>query len=494
MQLARIIFIFGFFGLEVAFAVPNIVLMISDDQGWDGLSVQMHPEMTDSKSDFYLTPRLEELADQGMRFSAAYSPSTVCSPTRASLQTGMSPAKNHWTKAAPIYTAAHNFPLVPVQHRKELFEEEVTIGEVLQSAGYKTAHYGKWHLQGGGPAKHGYDESDGETSNRDALPLNNPDNPLDVIGMSERALNFMQRANEEGRPFFVQISYYPLHEQQNASPETITRVKQRSVGRIHHDVLVAAVTEDLDTGVGVIMDGVEQLGLGDNTYVIYMGDNGQRSYEHTNVCEVGSDCRLRESNAALLGAKGNLSEGGIRVPFIIKGPGIEEDSWSHARMVGYDLFPTFAEWAGIDKKNLPEGIEGGSFAGILKNNGAGQIERPRPELVFHFPHYQDGAPQSAVYLDEYKLIKFYEINKTALFNIFLDIGERENLAMRIPEKAKELEVLLDEYLVFIDADIPAVNLNYNSSKPRAIRANGMGGKVIYNPSMEVNNIYYPNAQ
>ena len=136
---------------------PNIVLMISDDQSWYGLSMQMHPEMPNSKSDFYHTPRLEELASQGMRFSDAHSPATVCSPTRASLQTGMSPAKNHWTKAAPIATAINNFPLIPVQHRKALHEEETTIGEVLQATGYRTAHYGKWHLAGGGPAAHGYD-------------------------------------------------------------------------------------------------------------------------------------------------------------------------------------------------------------------------------------------------------------------------------------------------------------------------------------------------
>ncbi len=253
---------------------PNIVLMLSDDQSWYGLSVQMHPDMPNSKSDFYHTPRLEELASQGMRFSAAYAPATVCSPTRMSLQSGMSPAKNHWTKAASIVTASNNYPMIPVQHRKVIGEEEITIGEVLQAAGYTTAHYGKWHLFGGGPAEHGYDESDGETANRNADPLNDPDNPLDVIGMSERALDFMRRADEANQPFFVQLSYYPLHVPENASPETIARVEARPSGEIHSRVLKAAITEDLDTGVGVIMDGVERLGLSDNTYVIYMGDNG----------------------------------------------------------------------------------------------------------------------------------------------------------------------------------------------------------------------------
>ena len=244
---------------------PNIVLMISDDQAWYGTSVQMHPDMPNSKSDFYRTPRLEELASQGMRFTDAYAPATVCSATRASLQTGMTPAKNHWTKAAPIATASNNFPLIPIQHRKALSTEEITIGEVLQAAGYRTAHYGKWHLLGGGPAMHGYDESDGETGNANADPLNDPDNPLDVIGMSERALDFMRRADEANEPFFAQISYYPLHVQQNASPETIARVEARPKGEVHSNVLIAAITEDLDTGVGVLMDGLGDLGLSDNT-------------------------------------------------------------------------------------------------------------------------------------------------------------------------------------------------------------------------------------
>ena len=365
---------------------PNIVLMLSDDQSWYGLSVQMHPDMENSRSDFYHTPRLEELASQGMRFSDAYAPATVCSPTRASLQTGMSPAKNKWTKAAPVMNASNNFPMLPVQHRRELYEEETTIGEVLQAAGYRTAHYGKWHLAGGGPAAHGYDESDGETANEDADPFDDPENPLDVIGMSERALDFMRRADDAGEPFFVQISYYPLHVEQNASPDTIARVEARPRGEIHSHVLIAAITEDLDTGVGVVMDGLEELGLADNTYLIYMGDNGHREKDN-NMPNNRAD-----NPAPLVGDKGNVSEGGIRVPFIIRGPGIEANSWSRVPMVGYDMFPTYAEWAEIDPSDLPTGIEGGSFASVLANGGVGEIERPQEGLVFHFPHYQAGTP------------------------------------------------------------------------------------------------------
>jgi arylsulfatase A len=462
---------------------PNIVLMLSDDQSWYGLSVQMHPDMGNARSDFYHTPRLEELASQGMRFSDAYAPATVCSPTRASLQTGMSPAKNRWTKAAPIADASNNLPLIPVQHRKVLSAEETTIGEVLQSSGYRTAHYGKWHLAGGGPAMHGYDESDGETANRDADPLSDPDNPLDVIGMSERALDFMRRADEANEPFFVQLSYYPLHVQGNASPDTIARVEARPKGEIHSNVLIAAITEDLDTGAGVIMDGLEELGLADNTYLIYMGDNGHRTGDN-NMPNNRAD-----NPAPLVGDKGNVSEGGIRVPFIIRGPEIEANSWSRVPIVGYDLFPTYAEWAEIETADLPAGIEGGSIASVLENGGAGDIERPHNELVFHFPHYQAGSPQSAIRVGNYKLIKYYEGNLTALFDLSIDIGEKQNLVDRMPEKAAELEARLDAYLASVDADIPVINPHFDPSAPPSFT--GTGAFRAYRPTIDVKRLYYP---
>ena len=185
----------------VAQKQPNFIFMLSDDQGWDGLSVQMHDAIPGSKSDFYQTPNLEKLARQGMRFSAAYSPSPVCSPTRCSLQTGKSPAQNRWTKAAPIKTAADGYKLIPPMHGKNLSNGETTIAKMLKQAGYATAHYGKWHLGGGGPGNHGYDVHDGNTGNRDAAPFIDP-NPVDIFGMSRRANAFMEENTEAGKPVF----------------------------------------------------------------------------------------------------------------------------------------------------------------------------------------------------------------------------------------------------------------------------------------------------
>lgn len=460
---------------------PNIVFLQSDDQSWYGLSVQMHPDMPNSKSDFYRTPRLEELAGQGMRFSAAYAPATVCSPTRMSLQSGMTPARNQWTKAHPIATAESNYRMIPEQHHKSIRDEVVTIGEVLQQAGYTTAHYGKWHLDGGGPERHGYDESDGNTGNAEADPLNDPDNPLDVVGMSERALDFMRRADEAGKPSFVHVSYYPLHRQFNAAPKTKARAEARPAGKIHSDIELAAVTEDLDMGVGVMMDGLDRLGLADNTYVIYMGDNGHRPSD--------DNVRTNDPNtpAPLLGAKGNVSEGGIRVPFIIRGPGIEANSWSRVPIVGWDLFTTYAEWAEIDPGDLPDGIEGGSIVPVLENGGVGEVQRPIPGLVFHFPHYQAGTPQSAIRVGEYKLIKYFETNQTVLFDIANDIGERHNLAPAMPGKAAELEALLDEYLESVDADMPIMNPDYDPAGESRV------GTRNYDLSIDPRWVYFPGS-
>lgn len=163
---------------------PNFLFLLSDDQDWTGLSVETHPDLPGTKSVVMQTPSIAKLANEGMRFSAAYAPSPVCSPTRISIQTGMSPAQLHWTKAAPTFGATAGYKLVAPTLRKSIRRDETTIAELLKSAGYATAHYGKWHINGGGPEQHGYDASDGETGNGDAAPYKG-DNPVDIFGMGE---------------------------------------------------------------------------------------------------------------------------------------------------------------------------------------------------------------------------------------------------------------------------------------------------------------------
>jgi arylsulfatase A-like enzyme len=443
----------------IAFAVdqPNVILMLSDDQGWGGLSVAMHPDHPGAKSTIFQTPNIERLASQGMRFSAGYAPASVCSPTRISLQTGRSPASLHWTKAAPA-EEGHKF--TEPRLIKSIAANETTIGEILREAGYATAHYGKWHIAGGGPEKHGYDESDGDTGNENAYQFKDP-NPVDIFGMAERTEAFMAKCQDTGKPFFIQLSWNALHAAENALEATKAKYANVSAGNNAKQSSVAAITEDLDTGVGRVMESVDKLGLTDTTYVIYMSDNG-----------AGGGKRI-----GLNGGKGTMWEGGIRVPFIVRGPGVAANSWCDIPVVGYDLYPTFCEWAGVSSGKLPKAIEGGSIASLLANNGKGEVKRAREELVFHFPHYQsdDDGPHSAIRQGDLKLIHFYESDRDVLFDLSKDISEQHDLATEQSRDATMLKKRLMTYLQDVDAQFATPNPDYDPNAEPVARKGGKGG-------------------
>lgn len=436
---------------------PNIVLMLSDDQGWNGLSVAMHPNVPGAKGDIYHTPHLERLAAQGMRFSSGYAPAPVCSPTRISLQTGKTPARLHWTKAAP---PEEGHKLIEPQLIKQIDSRETTIGEILRSAGYATAHYGKWHIRGGGPGEHGYDEHDGDTGNEQAFKFTDP-NPVDIFGMADRAAAFMDKSAKAGKPFFVQLSWNALHASENAMKATLAKYRRQLAGSNDRQIAVAAITEDLDAGVGKVLEAIDRLDLAKNTYVIYMSDNG-----------AGGAGGGGGNRKALHGGKGGVWEGGIRVPFIVRGPGVEPNSWCHTPVVGYDLLPTFCQWAGVPANQLPKGLEGGSIAGLLANAGKGEVKRPGEGLLFHFPHYQgEDGPQSALVVGNLKVMRFYEDQRVALFDLSKDIGERDDLSQRMPGETKHLVALLDKALAQADAQMPMPNPNYDPAKPAMSKKN-----------------------
>jgi arylsulfatase A len=443
---------------------PNIILLLADDQGWDGLSVEMAPGVAGSRGAIYETPNLEKFAAQGMRFSNAYAPAPVCSPTRISLQTGRSPAALHWTKAAPPEPGRKLREPTLV---KQIEAAEVTIGELLKRAGYRTAHYGKWHIRGGGPGQHGYDEHDGDTANENAYEFRDP-NPVDIFGMADRAAAFMAKSQAAGKPFFIQLSWNALHASENALEATLAKYAQRLGGRDDRRTSVAAITEDLDTGVGRVLAAIDRLGLAGTTYVIYTSDNGSG----------GGGGKGGGRAGGLSGGKGSVWEGGVRVPFIIRGPGIAADSWCHVPIVGYDLLPTFCEWAGVPAASLPKAVEGGSIAGLVAHEGRGTVARPRDELLFHFPHYQSGhTPHSAIRVGNLKLIKLYEDDSVRLFDLDADRGERDDLAATRPAAAVRLRRRLEESLAAVQAQLPSPNPDFDPARPPAPAKRGKrGGK------------------
>jgi arylsulfatase A-like enzyme len=436
---------------------PNVILILADDLGWGATSVKMDPAIKQSASDFIQTPNIERLAESGVVFSQAYAPHPNCSPTRASILTGKSPAQLRFTdiikrNTGPLYEGNH---LLPPMHINQLPDEEITIAEWIKrhNPNYSAAHFGKWHIGDKGPSVHGFDVGGGPTGNREGTG-NPPDDPKRIFSITEQGMGWMEKQHENGNPFYLQLSHYATHRGIESQPSTLQNVEERQPGERHKHERFAAMTEDLDEGVGMLLDKVKELGIENNTYIIFTSDNG--TYPTNNPQNI---------NGPLHGWKATLWEGGIRVPFIVDGPGIQQGQ-SDEPVVGYDIFATVSDWLNID--GLPRNVEGGSLARILDNSSEeATIDRPRDFLAFHFPHYQlqkGNHPVSAIIKDDFKLLKFYETGNLRLYDLDEDINESRNLAYRKPDLTRQLHEQLNRYLNEIDAALPVVNKNYDADK------------------------------
>lgn len=435
-------------------APPNFVVILAEAQGWSNTSVAMDDRNPDSKSRVFVTPAIERLARDGMRFAYGYAASPRCTPSRAALFTGKSPALLHMTyvgagrDSGPVRTA-----LIPPEPILELPTSEVTVAALLKGAGYATAHFGKWHLGRINPSRYGFDESDGPTSNGGPDNVASP-NPKQAYGMTERGIAFMKNAAKAGRPFYLQLSHYPNQER-----------KEGGGGR--GGEAARKESDEIDRTFMQVLDALDQLGLAGRTYVIYTADHGSQG---------------RVGNAPLTGGKGAVTEGGLRVPFLIRGPGIAANVCARVPVTAMDLLPTVLELAQV-KAPLPAGVEGGSLAGVLRDPaGKGAVKRPREELVFHFPHYDlgNGGPATAILLGGYKLIRNYETGTRRLFDLERDPGEAHDLAKSQPEKVAELDARLTAYLKDVNAQLATKNPDYDPAKAGEAsmddRRGGKGGK------------------
>jgi arylsulfatase A len=448
----------AFGGRSLAVEKPNFVVILGEGHGWSSTSVQMDDVMPGSKSAFVRTPNFEMLAQAGMRFANFYAPSPRCTPSRAALFTGKSPAQLHMTFVGEGKKDSGDDPnrrVIAPPASTELATNETTISEVLKRAGYTTAHFGKWHVGRVNPSQHGFDESDGPTNNGGPDAAANP-HPKQLYGMTERGMDFMARQVKAGKPFYLQLSHYASRLGGDASPEALAAVTAWGGSFSEREIAEAAADLDLDTAFGMVLKKLDELGIANNTYVIFTTDHGTPG-----------------RNPPLGGGKGTVSEGGLRGPFIIRGPGIQPDVCSHVRAIGEDLCPTIAALARVSEP-LPKGIEGGSLVSVLTNGGRGMVQRPREEFVVHFPHYDKDAigPASSILLGDFKLIRAYETGALRLFNIAKDPGERHDLALEMPDKAKELDQRLTDYLVAMNAQMPKPNPNYDTSKPTEPRRGG----------------------
>jgi len=466
---------------------PNIVLILADDLGWRDTSVY--------GSEFYETPNIERLARRGVVFTNAYAANPLCSPTRASILTGLWPARVGIT--APV-CHLEEVRLRETLEGKGRFDEKAltaisatrlrleyfTLAESLKEAGYKTAHFGKWHLgrEPYDPLHQGFDvdiphwPGPGPVQGRYFGPWRTQWGTFGREGehiedwLSEQAVRFI-RENRE-RPFFLNYWSFSVHSPWQAKRELVEkyRAKARRLKRSQQrHPLYAAMVETLDSAVGKILDAIDSLGLSRNTIIIFTSDNGGVHWAPSELRAEYGDTPIT-SNFPLRGGKATLYEGGTRVPFILVWPGVARPGGvCHEVVQSTDIFPTVLEMVGL-KPKPGQKFDGVSIVPALKG------ERLQREAIFcHFPHSPQvpDSPGPGVYVrkGEWKLIRFFHQGPNfshhyELYNLAEDVSERNNLAGKFPRKVKELDVLIEEFLRESGAVVPKPNPSY---RPGALR-------------------------
>lgn len=455
-------------------ARPNLVFILADDLGWRDLGCY--------GSTFYETPNLDRLAAKGMRFTDAYAACSVCSPTRASILTGKYPARLHLTDWLPGRPDRPDQRLNRPVILPHLPLEEVTIAEALKDAGYRTAFIGKWHLGGPGfyPDQQGFELNIGgcELGHPPSYfsPYRIPTLPDGPQGeyltdrLTGEALKFIE-ANRD-RPFLLYLAHYAVHNPQQAKADLIGKYRAKAAklppasgpefrpegrGRtrqIQNQPVYAAMVQSLDESVGRVLDKLAELGLEENTIVVFTSDNGGLSTAE------GSPT----ANAPLRAGKGWSYEGGVREPLLIRWPGVTPPgSVCHAPIMSTDYYPTLLEMARLPLRPRQH-RDGVSLVPLLQ--GGTLPERP---LFWHYPHYsnQGGGPSGAIRLGDFKLIEWFEDMRVELFNLQDDLGEQHDLAARMPEKVAALRQQLHDWRRSVDAQMPTPNPDYRPGSAEA---------------------------
>jgi arylsulfatase A-like enzyme len=455
---------------------PNIVVFLADDLGATDLGC--------FGSTFYETPNIDRLAKGGMRFTSSYSTCPVCSPTRASMMTGRYPQRTGITDY--INAGGGNQPagwkrntrLLPAPYADHLALDERTIAEVLRDAGYATFFAGKWHLGGNGfmPTDQGFEINKGGSnagSPRSYLsPYRNgqlsdgPKGESLPLRLAAETCQFID-ANRE-RPFFAYYAMYSVHIPLQAPAELIAKYEAKAAklaaraapakpawGRertskvrlVQNHPTYAAMVEEMDHAVGMVLDKLDELKLTQNTIVIFTSDNGGLATAE------GSPT----SNLPLRAGKGWMYEGGIRVPTIIRWPEVAAaDSTCATPIMSLDNFPTLLEVAG-KPLNAENHVDGVSIVSLLRGK-----ELPPRTLYWDYPHYgnQGGAPGSAVRDGKWKLIEWREDGSDELYDLEADPGERRDVIRSHAEVASRMRASLDTWRREVGAKSPTLNPKY----------------------------------
>ena len=431
---------------------PNILFILIDDMGWADVGCYGNK--------FNETPNIDRLAGEGMRFTDAYAACCVCSPTRASILTGKYPATLHLTDFIPGHRRPWAKLAVP-KFNQALPLEEATIAEVLEPAGYVSASFGKWHLGRAlhYPDKQGFDDWL-VTGGGHFAPRLRCQPPMDLEPgaaltdvLTEQAERFVE-ANRD-RPFFLYLSHFAVHIPLQAKKELIAKyeAKPKPAKGVNHPIY-AAMLESVDQSVGRLMRKLDDLKLADRTVVFFVSDNGglRQMYRGTGP--------IVTSNAPLRSEKGTLYEGGIRVPAIVRWPGVvEPGSTCSVPVTTVDFLPTMLDAANVTTVS-PLKVDGISLIPLLK----GAKDLPRDAIYWHYPHYHHSTPAGAVRAGDYKLIEFYENGRLELYNLADDIGEEHNLADEMPARAGELRDKLARWRASVNAQMPTPNPDFDATR------------------------------
>ncbi len=435
---------------------PNFLFILIDDMGSMDLGCY--------GSEYYQTPNIDRLAAGGMRFTRAYAACPVCSPTRASILTGKYPARLHLTDWLPGRGDKPDQKLARPVINQYLPLEEITLAEALKSAGYVSASIGKWHLGGENfpPEAQGFDVNIGGNHNGSPpsyfspyhnknksipLPEGKPGEYL-TDRLTDETIKFID-ANKE-KPFFVYLPYYAVHIPLQAKQDLIEKYKKINDPRgLQKNPVYAAMIETLDENIGRLMKKLKELNLEENTVVIFTSDNGGVS--------VGEGGSIPTSNVPFREGKGYLYEGGIREPLLVRWPAVIKAGTLCTNTVSsIDYFPTFCELAGVSVTNKIDGI---SLVPLLKQTG----NLTSREIYWHYPHYsnQGGRPGAAIMDGDFKLIEWYETGRWELYNVKNDPSERTNIVSQRREKAVQMQVKLDQWRRYTQAQMMLPNPFYD---------------------------------
>jgi arylsulfatase A-like enzyme len=422
----------------------NIVFILIDDMGWTDVGFM--------GSEFYETPAIDHLANNGMQFTHAYANAANCAPTRSSLLSGQYTARHGvYTVGNPNRGNDQLRRLLAPENAKAISLDKITIAEALKPAGYVSAAIGKWHV-GNTPELQGFDFG----IERDEMGYKGhlkEGGAYLTDSLTDIAINFIKNNNPHntGKPFFMYLAHHAVHTPIQAKEEYIARYEKKEGTACHNHAEYAAMIQSVDESVGRINRSLEELGLSDNTILIFFSDNGGHG---------GYTCQR-----PLRGGKGMYYEGGIRVPMFVYWPGtIKAGTVCDFPVISTDFYPTFLKLAGIDTPSAYT-LDGANIMPLLK--GESKIERD--PLFWYFPAYLQAyngltdesrdpefrtRPVSVIRKGDWKLLLFHEEwsldggkekiatnNSVELYNLKKDIGETNNLANK---EVKKRDELLDE--------------------------------------------------